>query len=86
MKVFFNGNVTEHTSGEKIFETAKEDNIRSLIDRLSERFGGGFKDFLLGDGTCFFLVNGSGIMMTGGLRTPLKPGDTVEVMPFVDGG
>lgn len=86
MTVSFHGNVKEHTQGAKSIEVADTQSVRTLIDLLGERFGGPFREFLLGDETCFFLVNGSGIMATGGLNTPLHAGDTVEVLPFVDGG
>jgi molybdopterin converting factor small subunit len=61
-------------------------NLHALINLLGERFGAQFKEFLLGDDTCFFLVNGSGIMTTGGLNTPLHAGDKVDILPFVPGG
>jgi molybdopterin converting factor small subunit len=60
--------------------------LRALIDALGERFGDIFREFLLGEETCVFLVNGSGIVTTGGLNSPLQPGDKIEVLPFVDGG
>ncbi len=86
MTVSFHGNVKEHTQGAKSIEVADTQSVRTLIDLLGERFGGPFREFLLGDETCFFLVNGSGIMATGGLNTPLHAGDTVEVLPCGDGG
>ena len=86
MTVLFYGNVQEYTSGEKSTEVEDAPNIRALIELLGRHFGAQFKEFLLGDDTCFFLVNGSGIMTTGGLRTPLRRDDTVEVLPFVNGG
>ena len=86
MKVLFYGNVQDHTEGEKSIEVDGALSVRALIDLLGEKFGERFKEFLLGDDTCFFLVNGNGIMTTGGLGTPLHSGDTVEVLPFVEGG
>ena len=90
MKVLFYGNVQEYTSGEKSFEpgfkAGIEQSVRTLIDLLGERFGARCKEFLLGEHSCFFLVNGKGIMTTGGLGTPLHAGDTVEVLPSVGGG
>ena len=86
MNVLFYANVRDYTSGEKSFETDSTLNMRTLIDLLGEHYGGKFKEFLLGDDTCFFLVNGKGAMTTGGLNTPLHPGDKVEILPFVGGG
>lgn len=86
MTVLFHGSVQEYTAGESSCDAEGAPDMRALIALLGERYGGQFTDFLLGDGLCFFLVNGKGIMMTGGLGTPLQPGDTVEVLPFVHGG
>jgi len=86
MTVIFHGSVQEHTSGVELFQVDNAANVRALIFLLGERFGEEFKDYLLGDDTCFFLVNGTGIMTTGGLQTPLHEGDTVEVLPLVGGG
>jgi len=92
MTVVFYGNIQERTFGEKSTEInpAKglggKISLRKLIDLLGERYGVDFRTFLLGDDTCFFLVNGGGVMTTGGLDTPLRKGDTVEVLPFVDAG
>jgi len=60
--------------------------LNALIDLLGWRYGAGFKEFIHGEGNCFFLVNGGGIAATGGLNTPLVPGDRVEILPFVHGG
>ena len=86
MTVLFYGNVRDYVSGGSSFEAGGAPCVRTLIDLLGERFGAPFKEFLLGDDTCFFLVNGNGIMTTGGLGTSLHSGDTVEVLPFVEGG
>jgi len=60
--------------------------VRDLINILSGHFGEDFQDFLLGKETCFFLINGKGIMMSGGLDTKLNPGDKIEVLPFAQAG
>ena len=86
MTVVFYGGVREYTSGEKSFEAEETQCVRTLIDLLAERFGEQFKEFLLGDETCVFLVNGNGVVTTGGLDTLLSPADKVEILPFVDGG
>jgi len=86
MKILFYGNVLEYTNGEKSLELNECSNIRELIGKLGDHFGDRLKNFLLGEETCFFLVNGTGLMMTGGLDTKLKASDKVEVLPFADAG
>lgn len=87
MTVFFHGAIREkYTEGEKSYEASGAGSVRALIEILGERFGERFHDFLLGGSNCFFLVNGTGIMTTGGLDTKLGAEDEVEVLPFVDGG
>jgi len=86
MTVFFYGSVLEHTSGAESTEIEVSPTLRALIDALGERFGDSFREFLLGEETCVFLVNGGGIVTTGGLNTPLQSSDKIEVLPFVDGG
>ena len=67
-------------------ESADCSSVRDLIGKLGDHFGERFKEFLFGNETCFFLINGKGIMMTGGLDTKLHPGDKIEVVPFAQGG
>ena len=86
MTVLFYGSVREHTNNEKSIEIETANCLHALIDILGKHFGEQFKDFLLEDKTCFFLVNGSGIISTGGLKTPLKSNDKVEVLPYADAG
>lgn len=86
MTVLFYGSVKEYTSGEKSLGVGGAQCLSELIDLLGEHYDEHFKEFLLGDHTCFFLVNGNGIMTTGRLGTQLQPNDTVEVLPFVEGG
>ena len=86
MTVLFYGNVLELTEGERSFEAGNCSNVRDLITKLGARFGGRFHEYLLGSETCFFLVNGKGIMMTGGLDTELQGSDRIEVLPFTEAG
>ena len=92
MSVFFLSSVREHAGGDKSYEpdygsdAGQIRDLNGLIDALGRRYGEGFKDFMLGEGNCFFLVNGGGIAATGGLNTPLSAGDKVEILPFVQGG
>jgi molybdopterin converting factor small subunit len=86
MKVLFYGNVLDYTNSERSFEINRCLNVSELIDKLAERYGERFKEFLIGEETCFFLVNSKGIMMTGGLDTKLQPDDKIEVLPFAEAG
>ena len=85
MNILFYGNVLDYTK-EKSFEAGNCPSVRDLVNILGGHYGERFKEFLLGDETCFFLVNGKGLMMTGGLDTPLNPDDKVEVLPFAEAG
>jgi len=86
MKVLFYGNVLDYTNGSKSYEVKDSSNVRELADELAGHYGERLKEFLLGEETCFFLVNGKGIMMTGGMETKLKAGDKIEILPFADAG
>ena len=86
-KVLFYGNVREYTNEEKSFAfTGACSTVRELIDTLGAHYGARFREYALGEETCFFLVNGKGLMMTGGLDTRLNAGDTIEVLPFAQAG
>jgi molybdopterin converting factor small subunit len=86
MNIYFYGNVIEYTNSEKSYVIENCLSIRELIDNLGSHYGERFKEFLLGEETCFFLVNGKGIMMTGGLNTKIQSGDKIEVLPFAEAG
>ena len=86
MKVFFYGSALEYTNNQKLYEPNECASVQELITKLNDQFGERFKDFLLGEENCFFLVNGTGLMMTGGLNTKLKAGDKIEILPFADAG
>ena len=86
MKVLFYGHVLEYTNNEKFCEIKDCLTISGLADELGKYYSERFKQFLLGEETCFFLVNGQGIMMTGGLNTKLHPNDKIEVLPFAEAG
>ena len=90
MKIIFYGSILEYTNNEKSYEPSDNGGniatVRELIENLCLRYGEQFKEFLLGEETCFFLVNGTGLMMTGGMNTKLQCGDKIEVLPFADAG
>ena len=86
MKVLFYGNLLEYTNSEKVYEVYDCSSVRELICKLGAHFGEKLKVFLQGDDNCLFLVNGKGLMMTGGIDTKLVQGDKIEVLPFADAG
>jgi molybdopterin converting factor small subunit len=86
MQATFHGSVLDHTDGEKTFSPCVCPDIHALIGQLADRYGEAAKKFLLGEETCFFLVNGRGIALTGGLGTKLREGDRIDILPFADAG
>ena len=86
MTVLFYGYVVDRAGGVRSVEMPDCASLRVLIDALGSQFGADFRAFLLGDETCLFLVNGRGIMATGGLDTAFAAGDQVEILPFIVAG
>ena len=87
MTVLFYGSVIDHAGGKESFHPQTSvTSVRLLIDALGRSFGQDFKAFLLDDETCLFLVNGKGLLSTGGLDTKLAPGDKIEILPFIEAG
>ena len=85
LKILFYESVQNHSKCESL-EAEVVETLRDLINQLGERLGESFKDYLLGEDTCFFLVNGRSILRTGGLNTPLEPNDKIEILPIVEAG
>ena len=83
------GRLKADSAKEKLISLNNEIEINAfsehLIDLNEKNIFEGY-NIVLGEETCFFLVNGKGIMMTGGLDTKLCPGDKIEVLPFADAG
>jgi len=86
MTVLFYSGALEHTGGARSYESNDSQDIRSLIDELGCHFGSRFKDFLVAGENCLLLLNGKGLMAAGGMGAKLQPGDTVEVLPFIEAG
>jgi len=86
MIVTFYSSITKYTGGDKSFTPKTHPTLRGLLEELGENYGESFKAFLLGSETCIILINGKGIMLSGGLDSPLEPGDKIDILPFVDAG
>ena len=88
MIVSFYSKVKEYTNGENTYSPASNihTTLRELLDELVLHYGERFEAFIYGSETCLFLVNGKGIKLSGGLDTPIKPGDKIEILPFVEAG
>jgi len=88
MTVHFYSKVKGYTNGEASYSPASTitSTLRELLDELILHYGKSFETFINGTETCLFLVNSKGIKLSGGLDTPIKPGDKIEILPFVEAG
>ena len=85
IKVLFYESVQNYSGCESL-EIEPVETLKDCIEQLGEKLGFHFKEYLLGEDTCFFLVNGKSIARTGGLNTSLNPNDKIEVLPVVEAG
>ncbi len=76
---------------EEQIELSTSVSVNSVLKKLSENYGADFDDYVfdeLGDvrGHLEILVNGRSVSTLSGLRTRLKDGDQVAILPPVGGG
>jgi len=76
---------------EEQVEFSRAATVQSLLKQLSKKYGREFNDYVydeLGNvqGHLHFLINGQSITSLRGLRTRLKEGDHVAILPPVGGG
>jgi len=76
---------------EEQIELSRPTTVGSLLKQLSKKYGKDYDDYVfdeLGDvrGHLQILVNGQSITALRGLKTQLKDGDQVAVLPPVGGG
>lgn len=89
VKFFYN---FREATGKDRVSIAGANDIKSLFDKLVERFGQKLAEQLYEPereklrNTVNILVNGHGIMTPHGLRTRLNDGDVVAIFPPVCGG
>lgn len=89
VKFFFN---FREAAGRRQTTIGSTENVRELLDKLVDEFGGKLAGQLYEPGgkelreTVNILLNGHGVNIAKGLGTPLKSGDTVAIFPPVSGG
>jgi len=88
MTVNFYGRIKEYTNNENVYvpDIKTHSTLRTVLEELSDNYGDLFNNFICSAENCLFLVNGKGTAHTGGLDTPVNPGDKVEILPFVEAG
>ena len=86
MTVTFYGGITRYTNSDKTYTPKAHTTLRGLLEELGEYYGEQFVSFVNGNEACVILINGQGIMMSGGLDSTLETGDRIEILPFVDAG
>ena len=88
MEVVFFAGIKEYTDGITSVEIEPDccPDLRSMISELGIRFGRELEAVLLGGERLLMLVNGKAVMSTGGLDTPLKQGDIIEILPVAGAG
>jgi molybdopterin converting factor small subunit len=86
MIVTFYGGITRYTNGDKSYTPKVHNTLRGLLEELGDYYGEMFVTFVTGNEACIILINGKGIMLSGGLDSMINPGDKIELLPFVDAG
>jgi len=76
---------------EEQIELSSSFTLKALLKLLSKKYGRDFEDYVydeLGNvrGHLQFLINGKSASATQGLKTKLKEGDQVAILPPVGGG
>jgi len=76
---------------EEQIEFARAATVESLLKQLSKKYGKDFNDYVYDEiesvrGHLHLLVNGQSVTALRGLRTQLKEGDQVAILPPVGGG
>jgi molybdopterin converting factor small subunit len=86
LTVTFYGGVTRYTNGDKNYTPKAHAALRGLLEELGDYYGEQFDSFVNGSETCIILINGKGVILSGGLDSSLDSGDKIEILPFVDAG
>ena len=88
MEVKFYSSALKYTGGKGSLAIEPDNcpDLYSLIEELGSHFGEEFKKLLTNGETWLLLINGKAVKKTGGIKTPLKQDDTIEVLPLVGAG
>jgi molybdopterin converting factor small subunit len=86
MTVTFYGLITRYTNGDSSYTPSTHATLRGLLKELGKVYGKQFVSFITGNESCIILINGKGIMLSGGLNSAISIGDRIEILPFVDAG
>jgi len=86
MTVSFYGIISKYTNGDKSYTPKAHSTLRGLFEELGDYYGEQFVSFINSNEACIVLINGKGIMLSGGPDSSLGPGDMIEILPFVDAG
>jgi len=76
---------------EEQIEFSRSATVESLLKQLSKKYGKEFDDYVYDElgsvhGYLHLLINGKSITALQGMRTKLKEGDQVAILPPVGGG
>ena len=86
MTISFYGGITRYTNGDKSYTPKAHATLRGLLEELGDYYGEHFVSFINGKEACIILINGKGIMASGGFDSALDSDDKIEILPFVDAG
>jgi molybdopterin synthase sulfur carrier subunit len=76
---------------EELVELEEDASVGKLLETLSIKYGGRFRDYLYGVGefeglSLNFLLNGRNVSLDKGFETKLQDGDVLSILPPVAGG
>jgi molybdopterin synthase sulfur carrier subunit len=76
---------------EELVELEEDASVGKLLETLSAKYGGKFRDYLYGVGefeglSLNFLLNGRNVSLDKGFETKLQDGDVLSILPPVAGG
>ncbi len=76
---------------EELVELEEDTSVGKLLETLSAKYGGRFRDYLYGVGefeglSLNFLLNGRNVSLDKGFETKLQDGDVLSILPPVAGG
>ncbi|MGQ9514947.1 MAG: MoaD family protein [Thermoproteota archaeon] len=90
VNVVFSSTLTNVTNGERNVDVQAA-TLGEALDKLAERYGNKFKEKILDPNgkpkrLLNIYINGRNILFLDLLKTPLKDGDEITILPSVSGG